>query len=133
MDNLPPPPRPRMLLRQLGYYPWYSVLRDNIDEAYPLPGDLNQDQLHNLAERLTLYLRLHPGVKLRYEQLVNLNEEGLMQGGARKRKSKKTSKKVSKKKSSKKSKGQVGGAKKRKSKKSSKESSKKNSKKTSRK
>jgi len=132
MDNLPPPPRPRMLLRQLGYYPWYSVLRDNIDEANPLPGDLNQDQLHNLAERLTLYLRLHPGVKLRYDQILNLDLNGQL-GGAKKRKSKKTSKKVSKKKSSKKSKGQVGGAKKRKSKKSSKKSSKKNSKKTSRK
>lgn len=132
MDNLPPPPRPRMLLRQLGYYPWYSVLRDNIDEANPLPGDLNQDQLHNLAERLTLYLRLHPGVKLRYDQILNLDLNGQL-GGAKKRKSKKTSKKVSKKKSSKKTKSQVGGAKRRKSKKSSKKSSKKNSKKTSRK
>ncbi len=136
MENLPP--RPPMLLRQMQGYPHYSILLHNIKSDNPLPVDLSLETLRKLAEKLRLYLNLHPGVKLGYDELVNLNEEDFMhQGGSRNKKTKKTSgkktsskktsskKTSSKKTSSKKTKSQVGGAKKRKSKKSSKKSSKK--------
>ena len=45
-----------------------------------------------MAARYELYLKEHPGHKLNFDQILNLNEQGQL-GGAKKRKSKKVSKK----------------------------------------
>lgn len=132
MADLPPPPPPFLPLnRQIGdifleEYPYSRNLRDYVEDE--IPAGKTREELQLLAARYSIYLANHPGNKLKFEQILNLNKYGQL-GGA-KRKSKKSSKKVFKKKSSKKTKSLLGGAKKRKSKKSSKKSSKKNSKKT---
>lgn len=55
-------PLPPASLRSLSEYPYYRVLRDNIDVSNPLP-----------AGRLNLYLRTHPHTKLTYDDARNLH------------------------------------------------------------
>ena len=128
LENEPPPP-PAPPLRRVAFrydriaeYPYTTLLRDYI--VGDIPPNTSEEQLLNVTRKYAMFLGDHAGrIRLRYDQAVNLNDDG-MEGGGKKKTSKKI--KTSKRKTSKRktSKKQLGGAK-RKSKKNSKKNSKK--------